>query len=222
MRPGPRRFCAIRKPAPISPSVFVDRHADAGVAHLAVRRPALAGVAHDDDRAHDLDARRVGGDDDLRRARVRRGVRVGDGHHDPERGAVGARREPLVAVDHPVVAVADRAGAERRRVGAGHLRLGHREERADRRRRRAGASHVAFCSSVPNRWRISALPASGAWQPNTSWPQHRAADVLVQVRVVEEARCRCRLPRAGRAAPRARRRAPRPAAARAAPRPSSS
>ena len=35
----------------------------------------------------------------------------------------------------------------------------------------SGASHRAFCASVPKRWRISAFPASGAWHPNTSWPQ---------------------------------------------------
>ena len=32
----------------------------------------------------------------------------------------------------------------------------------------SGKSHRSFCSAVPKRWRISALPASGAWQPKTS------------------------------------------------------
>ena len=31
----------------------------------------------------------------------------------------------------------------------------------------SGASQRSFCSSVPNPQRISALPASGAWQPKT-------------------------------------------------------
>ena len=34
----------------------------------------------------------------------------------------------------------------------------------------SGRSQRSFCSSVPNIHRISALPASGAWQPKTSWP----------------------------------------------------
>ena len=36
----------------------------------------------------------------------------------------------------------------------------------------SGKSQRCFCSSVPNMCRISALPASGAWQPKISWP-HR-------------------------------------------------
>jgi hypothetical protein len=35
----------------------------------------------------------------------------------------------------------------------------------------SGRSQRSFCSSVPNNHRISAFPASGAWQPNTSCPQ---------------------------------------------------
>ena len=35
----------------------------------------------------------------------------------------------------------------------------------------SGASHCRRCASVPNSARISLLPASGAWQPKTSWPQ---------------------------------------------------
>src|SRR5689334_13097267 len=31
----------------------------------------------------------------------------------------------------------------------------------------SGSSHLAFCSGVPYLCRISMLPASGAWQPNT-------------------------------------------------------
>ena len=130
MRPGPSRFCAIRKPSPTSPSVFETGNADARVAHLAVRRPAAPAVAHRRDGPDDLDAGRVGRDDDLARAVMRVGVGVGDRHDDPEGGPLGARREPLVAVDDPLVAVAHRARPQRRRIGAGNLRLGHREERA--------------------------------------------------------------------------------------------
>ena len=46
-------------------------------------------------------------------------------HHDPV-GAARVRGEGLLAVEDPVVAVAPRAGADRRDVGAG-ARLGHRE-----------------------------------------------------------------------------------------------
>ena len=35
----------------------------------------------------------------------------------------------------------------------------------------SGASHFRRCSGVPNVCRISLFPASGAWHPNTSWPQ---------------------------------------------------
>ena len=59
-------------------------------------------------------------------------VRVGDREHDRERRPVGAGREPLVPVDHPLVAVEHRARAQRGRIGAGHVGLGHREERAAR------------------------------------------------------------------------------------------
>jgi len=33
----------------------------------------------------------------------------------------------------------------------------------------SGRRKRSLCSSVPYRWRISALPASGAWQPKISW-----------------------------------------------------
>ena len=55
----------------------------------------------------------------------------GDGHDDGEVGAVGRRREPLLAVDHVVVAVLDGRRAHHHRVRARHLRLGHREAAAD-------------------------------------------------------------------------------------------
>ena len=125
-----------------------------------------------------------------RRAPVRLGVRVGDGHDDPERRALGARREPLVAVDHPLVAVAHRARPQRRRVGARAPRArSSRRTTAPRRRRAAGASAPSArrCRTCH---RISALPASGAWQPKTSWRPERAPDLLVQVRVDEEAPAR--------------------------------
>ncbi len=167
----------------------LDGDADARVAHLAVRRPAAAAVAHGRDRADDLDARRVGRDDDLGRAAVRVGVGVGDGHDDPEGGPLGPRREPLVAVDHPLVAVPHCARPQSRRIRAGHLGLGHREERAhlagDERPQPAllllvGAEQPEDLGVA----RVGRLAAEDELTPD------RAADLLVQVRVDEEAPAR--------------------------------
>ena len=133
---------------------------------LGVAGPAGAGVAHHADVAHQLEAGRVGRHDDQAGPQVRRRVRVRHRHDDRERGAVGRRREPLLAVDDVVVAVDDGGGPEHHRVRAGHLRLGHREAAADL----AGderAQPPSRCSSVPCVCRISMLPASGAWVPNT-------------------------------------------------------
>ena len=55
-------------------------------------------------------------------------VGIGDRHHDDEARGARVRREELVAVDHPLVAVLDRAGGEHLRVGA-RVRLGHRVAR---------------------------------------------------------------------------------------------
>ena len=170
MRPGPSRFCAIRKPSPRLAEHVRGRHAHARVAHLAVRRPAPPRVAEDRDRAVDLEARRVGRDDDLARAPVRLRVGIGDRHHDPEPRALGARREPLVAVDHPLVAVEH--GARLQPVGSEPETSGSVIEKNDRvSPSTSGRRKRSFCSSVPNRWRISPLPASGAWQLKTSWAQ---------------------------------------------------
>ena len=149
------------------------------------------------------------------------GVGVGDGHHDPERRALGARREPLVAVDHPVVAVADRARAERRRVGARHLGLGHREERADLagdERLRASAPSARRCRTGAGSRRCRRrAPGSRRRAGPTSSGRCARSDTRSR-----GSRCRCRPPRAARAAPTARARAPRPAAARRSASPSSS
>ena len=84
--------------------------------------------------AADLEAGVAGVDEEHRRA-LRRAR-----HADGEGRAVGAGDEPLVAVDHPAVAVAPRRGGERRRVGARPgMRLGHREAGADLAARQRGA-----------------------------------------------------------------------------------
>ena len=100
------------------------RDADAGQAHLAV---AAADAEHRC-LADDLVAGSVGRHDDHRVRQVRRHVVVlGAAHHRRVGGLVGAGGEPLVAVDHPLVAVEHRSGAQLRRVRAGHLGFGHGE-----------------------------------------------------------------------------------------------
>ena len=89
----------------------------------------------------------------------------------PNVDAVGAAREPLVPVDHPLVAVERRPAC-----GAGSDRSRPRPARSSRRttapaRRRAARGTAPSAPSVPNWCRISALPASGAWQPKTSCAQ---------------------------------------------------
>jgi hypothetical protein len=88
-------------------------------------------VAHHRHRPHEVEARRVERDEDHAGAPVRRRVRVGDRHDDRHLGADRARGEPLVPVDHPLVALALGPGGEVGRVRAGALGLGHREAGAD-------------------------------------------------------------------------------------------
>ena len=101
---------------------------DLGVA--AELAEARLGVLHRRDVAQDVDARRVGRDEEHRGALVRARVGVGDRHHDQEVGDRGVAREPLVTVDDPLVALTHRARAQQRRVRAG-VRLGHREGRLE-------------------------------------------------------------------------------------------
>ena len=72
--------------------------------------------------------------DDERRVRRLRQVRVvlGAGDEDGEVGPVGVGDEPLVPVEHPLLAVLVALGLDQRRVGAGDLRLGHGEARPRR------------------------------------------------------------------------------------------
>ena len=165
------------------------RHANVRISHLAMGRPAASRVPHHRHGSHDVDAGRVHRNDDLARPRVRGRLGIGDGHDDAERSSLGARREPLVAVDHPVVAVAHRARAQRRRVRARHLRLGHREERADLAADEweeppflllVGAEHVQDLGVA----RVRRLA------PEDQLAPHREADLLVQIRVIEEPRSR--------------------------------
>ena len=129
MRPGPEPVLGDHEAgAPLAEQAR-GRHAAVLVADLAVA--GAAGMAHHRDRSDQVEAGVVGGDEDHARPRVGVGVGIGDAHDDRHRGAHGARGEPLVAVDHPLVAVELGAGLERGRVGARDLGLGHREAAAD-------------------------------------------------------------------------------------------
>ena len=108
IRPGPSRSCARAKPAPSAPirlatGTRTPSNRSLGVARV-VRSPAspITGRLRDDARSPGAS---IGTMIWLARC-VRLRVRGGDGHDDREGRAVGARREPLVAVDHVVVAVA--------------------------------------------------------------------------------------------------------------------
>ena len=148
MRPGPSRFCAIRKPSPRSPSMFAAGTRTPGSAPRSAcssrgprdRTPAIRRTTS----TPGVSA----GTMIARCAPVRRGVGVGDGHDDAERGSVGAGREPLVAVDHPRVAVA----APRASRGWS----GRRPRRAARSSRRTSAprratSGASHCSPLLRR-----------------------------------------------------------------------
>ena len=186
IRPGPRRFCAMRKPSPGSPSTFETRHAHVGEPRLAVRAPAAALVAHHRHAAHELVAGRVGRHEDHRRPLVRRRIGIGDDHDDAEARTVGARREPLVRVDHPVVAVAHRAPLQERRVGARDLGLRHAEERP---RLACDERLEEPLLLVGRAEQVQDLAVAGIRRlaAEDQLRDEAAPDLLVQVRVLEEA-----------------------------------
>ncbi len=110
----------------------LERHAHVVVDDLrvAARLTGLVvGLAHRGHVADDVHAGRIGGHDDHRVVLVRHLVVAGLHHHDQEVGDRRVRREPLVPVDHPLVAVAHGAGGEQRRVGT-RAGFGHAEAAA--------------------------------------------------------------------------------------------
>ena len=222
MRPGPSRFCAIRNPSPGSPSVFatgtrtpryqtsqcVDQPLPAWPSTGIGRTTSTPGVSAG---TMICEARECAGASGSLTA-----ITIA------ERRAVGAGREPLVPVDHPLVAVAHRARAERGRVRAGDLGLGHREERADLARdereepallllgRPEHVQDLARCRRrAPGSRRRAARTSSG--RSPRSGARRRGSP------------CRCRPPPAERAAPRGPPPSPSPGASGSAPgRPSES
>ena len=108
MRPPPRRRCA----STLAPSSGPSRWSS-GNAHVAVDDVVVvAGLGLD------VDTRRVARHDE-------HAVRA---HDEEDVGDASGTREPLLAVDHPLVAVTHRVGAEQVRVRS-TLRLGHRVRR---------------------------------------------------------------------------------------------
>ena len=85
-------------------------------------------MSEDRDR-FDLDALCVRGDDDLAHLVVCVRLGVGDRHDYAEGGALGARREPLRPVDHPLAVLEHRRRSESGGIGPRDIGLGHREER---------------------------------------------------------------------------------------------
>ena len=150
-----------------------------------MRAPAAALVPHHGHAPHELVARRIGRDEDHRRTPVRLCIGIGDDHDDAEAGTVCTRREPLVRVDHPLVPVPHRSALEERRVGAGHLGLGHPEERARVARHERLEKPLLLLGRAVE---VQNLAVAGV-RRLTAEDQLRdeaAPDLLVQVRVLDE------------------------------------
>ncbi len=97
---------------------------------MAVRRVV---IAEHRQHAQDLDARRIGIDEDLRLGAVAAAFGIGLAHHDHDLAArvADARRPPLAAVDDIVIALALDARFDVRGIRRGDSRLGHQEGGAD-------------------------------------------------------------------------------------------
>jgi hypothetical protein len=123
-RPAPRRSCLVAAPA--TAELVLDGNAHVFVDDLAV----ITLDAPDVDAAQDVNTGCGAGNDDLGHAAVAFGRPIGvlgPAHHDEEVRALPVRGEPLVAVDHPLVAVATCRGAQRAGIRTGNVGLGHGE-----------------------------------------------------------------------------------------------
>ena len=109
------------------PTRFVDRHPHVVEEHLV--EVGVLGVDDLGQRPH-RDARRVHRHQHDRDALVLRRVGIGAAEQEAEVGVVGARGPHLLAVDHPLVAVAHGTGGQGRQVAA-RAGLAHPEARGD-------------------------------------------------------------------------------------------
>ena len=89
-------------------------------------------LAHDRHGADEVEAGRVRRHDNLAHPPVGRRIRIRYAHHDGEGRAHGSPGEPLVAVDHPLIAVTHRARGEAGGIRACRVGLGHRVAAAHR------------------------------------------------------------------------------------------
>ena len=112
----------------VTPALLAE-HVGVGYADVVVADLGMAAAtAHGRDVAHDLEAGRVRRHDEGAVAGLGDlGVGIGLGDDDGEVRTVGTGREPLVAVDDPLVAVANRRSLDLRRIGTRDFRLRHGE-----------------------------------------------------------------------------------------------
>ena len=173
MRPGPSRCWAIRKPAPRAPS-----SASVGHAHVLVEDLGVAAVAR-------RSARPGAPSSAMSRTMFTPGVSTGTMNIEARwcgcaSGSVTAMTirksatervggEPLVAVDDPLVAVA-RPRASAAASGREPAVSGSVIENAERRSPASSGCRqlLLLVRRVPASARISELPESGAWLPNTA------------------------------------------------------
>ena len=210
MRPPPSRRCAISNALPSLAEQVLGRHAHVLVADVRVVRSRRPNASRRDGRcpgARGCPGRVVGTRNiDMPWYALHVGIR--HGHHDDEDAATQVRREELVAVDDPLVAVADGVAAELGRVGAA-VRLGHRVVTRILRRRAAAAATSPSARACRSTAMISALPVSGVpAQPKTIGAQLRAAEQLVHQRELDLRRSPAHRARARGGTPRGRGRAP--------------
>ena len=105
---------ATRHPAPTSAEHAAGPHSGAGQEHLAERAAAVHLLERPG-----LDAGLVHVDEEVREALVLGQAGIGPGQQHAEVGGVRAGVPHLLAVNHPFVAIGDRAGADAGQVGAG-------------------------------------------------------------------------------------------------------
>src|ERR1700731_2999186 len=85
-------------------------HRDAAIFVDNLAMPAAAGMTHHGYRPNQVEARSVDRNDNLARAAMRLGVGIGHDHRDCEGRTDCVGSEPLVTIDHVVVAVPAGAG----------------------------------------------------------------------------------------------------------------